>query len=159
MPDSDRYHTDVIGDQRAERRRAMQKREAAIEKRRQDHERREESRFRRMDDEARAAEEHAQYLRDNPNKGRANQSSVPYDPVSMRYDDSLDGQRLKHKDQRARYAAKLRTNRLQAQTNRNGYNPITGEDVPNPANPARPETPQVLRSSRGKPKRSSNRRS
>ena len=55
-----------------------------------------------------------------------NNPSMPYDPITLRYDDSLDGKRLEFSDKQSIYRAKLREQRLfEKQTS--GFDPLTGQ--------------------------------
>lgn len=55
-----------------------------------------------------------------------NNPSMPYNPITLRYDDSLDGKRLEFRDKQSIYRAKLREQRL-FEKQSSGYDPLTGE--------------------------------
>ena len=55
-----------------------------------------------------------------------NEPSMPYNPITLRYDDSAQGKRLEFEDQQSIYRAKLREKRLfEKQTS--GFDPLTGK--------------------------------
>ena len=70
-----------------------------------------------------------------------NESSVPYDPLTLQYNDSYAGRKLKYEDDKVKYRAKLRSRKLYYEQNRNGFNPVTGEaaqSAPLPSKPVKP---------------------
>eukprot|EP01084_Bolivina_argentea_P101578 182088_1 len=72
-----------------------------------------------------------------------NNPSMPYNPITLRYDDSFDGKRLEFQDKQAIYRAKLREKRLfEKQTC--GYDPVTGKPKFYSNTIIKPETPKQL---------------
>eukprot|EP01083_Nonionella_stella_P306600 1074372_1 len=72
-----------------------------------------------------------------------NNPSMPYNPITLRYDDSLDGKRLEYQDKQSIYRAKLREKRLfEKQTC--GYDPVTGKPKMYTNNIVKPAIPNEL---------------
>lgn len=76
---------------------------------------------------------------------RSNKTSVPYNPISLRYDDGNDGERLRFSDETLRYRSALRADHLQRRMNGAGYNPITGAPMTRISVPPAPEPPAFMR--------------
>ena len=52
---------------------------------------------------------------------------VPYDPLTLQYNDSHDGEKLRYADDMVRYRARVRAQNMKAQGDtRTGYNIING---------------------------------
>lgn len=60
----------------------------------------------------------------------SNKSSVPYNPLTLQYADTPDGEQLKLSDDQIRHRAALRAERLRLHQTKEGINPITGEALP-----------------------------
>jgi hypothetical protein len=74
-------------------------------------------------------------------KAKANQSSLPYDPITLMYDDGNDGERLKYYDDKTRWRAGLRAQNMQKHDMSTPYNPITGDPLAKIEVMARPSSP------------------
>lgn len=73
-----------------------------------------------------------------------NNPSMPYDPITLRYNDSKDGKRLEFQDKNAIYRAKLREKRLfEKQTS--GFDPVTGKPKRYTNVIVKPEIPKELK--------------
>ena len=83
-------------------------------------------------------EEKWRYLREESDKAKRNVSSVPYDPITLKYNDNQDGLRLRYADDTIRYRAALRAQNLQSRMTADGFNPVTGNALPPPVLPERP---------------------
>ena len=75
---------------------------------------------------------------------RSNKTSVPYNPISLRYDDGNDGERLRFSDETLRYRSALRADHLQRRMNGAGYNPITGAPMERISVPPAPDPPAFM---------------
>lgn len=80
-------------------------------------------------------------MRENSTYARSNKLSMPYNPISMRYDDSAEGDRLRYADDSLRYRGALRAEHLQQRMTSTGFNPITGEPIQRVAVPKAPFPP------------------
>lgn len=93
----------------------------------------------RLQDERLMAERYRQRMDYLQQRGSPkNQSGVPYDPLTLEYDETVAGKQLEFEDKKTIYRARLRAKRLHFEQNRNGYNPITGEkaiETPIPKEP------------------------
>eukprot|EP00771_Trimastix_marina_P001228 gnl/Trimastix_PCT/2283.p1 GENE.gnl/Trimastix_PCT/2283~~gnl/Trimastix_PCT/2283.p1 ORF type:complete len:196 (-),score=28.70 gnl/Trimastix_PCT/2283:129-716(-) len=87
---------------------------------------RESERWKRMEESDQREQQRIERL---AGTGKKNVSSVAYDPVTLSYNDSHDGERLRREDEMRSYHARLRTENLERQVSREGINPITGEPV------------------------------
>ena len=74
-------------------------------------------------------------------KAKANQSSLPYDPITLMYDDGNDGERLKYYDDKTRWRAGMRAQNMQKHDMSTPYNPITGNPLTRLEVQARPKSP------------------
>jgi hypothetical protein len=92
-----------------------------------------------MDEKAKKDEERFLYLRDHTDKAKPNLSSVPYNPITLKYNDSRDGMLLKHADDSVKYRAAIRAQNLQGRMAASGFNPITGDPIHLMNLPPRPE--------------------
>ena len=80
-------------------------------------------------------------MRENSTFARSNKTSMPYNPINLRYDDGTDGERLRYSDDSLRYRGALRAEHLQQRMTSTGYNPITGEVIQKVTVPAAPTMP------------------
>ena len=65
---------------------------------------------------------------------------MPYDAITLRYNDGLDGERLRFHDDKVRYRAAVRSRNLQrCGDTRTGYNIINGNDQAQLAVPPAPQ--------------------
>jgi hypothetical protein len=83
-------------------------------------------------------------LQDDPMIGRKNCGGQPYNIVNHRYDDNLDGQRLKYHDDMVKFRGEVRSTHLAARGHL-GYNPITGEQTHELKAPKKPDPDPQLR--------------
>lgn len=70
--------------------------------------------------------------------------SMPYDPITLKYNDGIDGQRLYFQDKRTIWRAKLRQKMLFEKSN-SGFDPITGQPKQFTGNIIKPQTPPELK--------------
>ena len=89
----------------------------------------EQKRWTDIDDANRQDEEQWQRYRDNATITKKNIESVPYDPITLGYNEGADGDRLRHEDATIRYRAALRAKRLRSKDVGEGFNPITGREL------------------------------
>jgi hypothetical protein len=145
ISDADRFHTDTVGEELQNRMAEHEKKLRATEFRRSQAEEREGARQQWSETNRRAEEERVTRMREEGLKGRANKSAVPYDTITLQYNDGLDGQRLQHEDGLVRYRAAVRSNNLRTKGNtRGGFNIITGEPLMPLSQPVKPQKPAAL---------------
>merc|ERR1711959_377168 len=90
--------------------------------------RREEDRWAGMQ----AAEQHQMMVDENcaESRSRKNAGSIPYDLLTLRYHDTNDGNALLAADAHARERQHGRMCQMYDNSNKSGYNPLTGEVNP-----------------------------
>ena len=81
-------------------------------------------------------------MRENYSYARSNKTSMPYNPINLRYDDGSDGDRLRFSDESLRYRGALRAEHLQRRMTSTGYNPITGAPIERVHVPGAPSPPR-----------------
>lgn len=136
--DIDRFDSNIIDDHIKEKCSKIQKHSLKIQHLTQERIDRDTKRWNAMQTEFDQNEEKIKKL--NPIK---NEASMPYNPITLRYDDSLDGKRLEFQDQQSIYRAKLREKRLfEKQTC--GYCPLTGTKKAYQNEIERPSTPSEI---------------
>ena len=91
-----------------------------------------------IENDFREQEDRINRLRAEGVKSKGNKQSVPYDPLTLKYQESLEGLKLRNEDDFVRYRSKLRSIALQERASFITYDPITGEDKSNLAKPPRP---------------------
>ena len=140
IADSDRFVTDAAGLFKAERDQAFAKKERQYYQKRVDKATAEEQRWRTIEMQHQIEQKRMDEMRENFSYARSNKTSMPYNPINLRYDDGNDGDRLRFSDESLRYRGALRAEHLQRRATSTGYNPITGEamkpvHVPEPPAP------------------------
>jgi hypothetical protein len=139
-PESDRFDTDSAAAEKLIRDARIIHDQEINDKKRMKAVEREEERWRYMDEKAKYDEERFLFLRDYTDKGKPNLSSVPYNPITLKYNDSKDGMLLKHADDSIKYRAAVRAKNLQSKMTADGYNKITGEQLNLLQVPNKPES-------------------
>ncbi|RLN06545.1 hypothetical protein BBJ28_00014187 [Nothophytophthora sp. Chile5] len=129
MSDADRFHSDTAGEERAAREDARARVKVQQEHRRHESVNRDVRRWEAMD--AASAEEKQRWeaLRASGSKARRNKCGEPFNPVTLRYNDGKDGERLQAADVAVKHRATLRAQNLQHHNSREGINPITGAPI------------------------------
>ncbi|GIQ80105.1 hypothetical protein KIPB_000851 [Kipferlia bialata] len=61
------------------------------------------------------------------NQGKKNEGGAPYNPITLQYNDGLDGRRLEYDDECARFRAERRSENIYRNQN-SKYNPVTGDE-------------------------------
>jgi len=140
--EADRFVTDVAQCHKAERDAENQKRETMFYNKRLNYADKEEQRWRTLEVQHQLEQKRLNDMRDNHTYARSNKTSMPYNPINLRYDDGKDGDRLRYSDESLRYRGALRAEHLQRRTTSTGYNPITGEAISRVNVPSEPRKPQ-----------------
>eukprot|EP00823_Brevimastigomonas_motovehiculus_P004095 TRINITY_DN2617_c0_g1_i1.p1 TRINITY_DN2617_c0_g1~~TRINITY_DN2617_c0_g1_i1.p1 ORF type:complete len:369 (+),score=46.82 TRINITY_DN2617_c0_g1_i1:51-1157(+) len=128
---------------RKERELMRWKRQQALQRKREELEQRECRQYAEVEEQKQKEVERIKKMQELGLKAKRNKQSIPYNPISLQYSDSLEGQILKHRDDNLAYRAQVRSLRLQKYSN-GPNNVITGEAV-SLKQPVRPVTPQMLR--------------
>lgn len=139
-PESERFNTDAAFSEKMNRDSRNKRRQQGYEVRRVAVAQREEARWDAIDDLAAKESDRLVRLRQNSTKAKRNRPSEPYDPITLKYSETKDGQRLKYSDDCVRYRASLRSENLAAHQRSQYFDPITGVpqhrslviDKPNP---------------------------
>ncbi|KAL1523442.1 hypothetical protein AB1Y20_018382 [Prymnesium parvum] len=141
IPEADRFTTDIAAAEKHERDHAIARQQQIQYNKRVNRAEAEEQRWRTLEIQHQMETQRMANMRDHGTAARSNKSSMPYNPISLRYDDGSDGDRLRYADESLRYRSALRADHLQQRMTSTGFNPITGEaynKVPIPAAPTRP---------------------
>eukprot|EP00357_Protocruzia_adherens_P024837 CAMPEP_0115021528 /NCGR_PEP_ID=MMETSP0216-20121206/30949_1 /TAXON_ID=223996 /ORGANISM="Protocruzia adherens, Strain Boccale" /LENGTH=193 /DNA_ID=CAMNT_0002393919 /DNA_START=37 /DNA_END=618 /DNA_ORIENTATION=+ len=114
----------------------VERKDQFLEQKRMDSLNRDLGRWKRMDEENKTENERVSKMREDGSRGKKNHSSAAYNPITLEYDPTSEGQRLKQKDDYQRYKQAVRMQNLDAKSN-GSYNILTGEnrrgvDVPDP---------------------------
>lgn len=87
---------------------------------------RDNERWKRMDEEEKKEAARVEKLRESNKVGKRNLSSAAYNPITLEYDPTEEGRKLRQVDQMAVYRAQLRSHNIDSRSN-SGYNILTGE--------------------------------
>jgi len=131
MPDADRFICggfDVAGEEKVARERTYVNQQLRYEMRRDINAQREEDRWNSIDSKAKADQAKWDAFRESGLKARRNKSSVPFNPITLGYNDGKDGDRLRHQDAVVKYRAGMRAQNLLNRNNMCGFNPVTGAE-------------------------------
>ena len=102
----------------------------------------EEKRWRTIEMQHTLEEQRMSDMRKEATFARSNKSSMPYNPINLRYDENNAGDRLRFSDESLRYRGALRAEHLQQRMTSTGFNPITGEMIQRVAVPDHPQPPR-----------------
>ena len=97
-----------------------------IEKHKMEHLNRDQERWKKMDAMEKRDEEKLNKLKETQQAGKKNLSSAAYNPITLEYDPTEGGKKLKQADDIAKYRAQLRSYNIDCKSN-SGYNILTGE--------------------------------
>ena len=142
-PEAERFDKDFAIVEAHTREMQRQRHGAIIDARRQERMDREEERWQIAEEQKRMEAERQRALQDT-DKAKANRSSLPYDPITLMYDDGNDGERLKYYDDKTKYRAGLRAANMQKHDMSTAYNPITGLPQQRLDVPGRPKSPSFI---------------
>jgi hypothetical protein len=145
VPEAARFDTDAAGMEFERRQAALQSKHAMWETKRLQQMEREDERWRRMDEAAQKEHQQWQRYRDENAFGKKNIGSVPYNAITLMYNEGRDGEELRFNDEVVRYRAALRAQRLQKNNMGEGINPLTGEKMELSSVPPIPSRESVIR--------------
>jgi len=129
ITEAGRFVSDTAGVAKIERDAETSKREQMFHNRRVQKAENEERRWRTIEMQHQLEQQHMDRMRENHSFARSNKTSMPYNPISLRYDDGHDGDRLRYSDESLRYRGALRAEHLQRRMTSTGFNPITGGPI------------------------------
>ncbi|KAG6965340.1 hypothetical protein JG687_00005475 [Phytophthora cactorum] len=129
MSDADRFHSDTAGEERVAREEARARARIQQERRRHETVNRDVRRWDAMDAASAEEKRRLEALRASGSKARRNKGGEPFNPITLKYNDGKDGERLQAADTAIKQRAMLRAQNLQYHNSREGINPITGESV------------------------------
>lgn len=86
---------------------------------------RDSERWKRMDEEEKKESARLAKLKESNQAGKKNKNSAPYNPLTLEYDPTESGMKLKQMDDMAKYRAQLRSYNIDSKSN-SGYNLLTG---------------------------------
>eukprot|EP00944_MAST-04C_sp_MAST-4C-sp1_P001358 g1358.t1 len=122
---SDRFQTDTSGEEYLGRQTAIHTRKAMLDAKRAALIEREEARWQQIERAQEAERSKWDRIRNEGARNRTNVNSVPYNPVTLRYNDNKEGDDLRKSDNLVRVRAAQRAKILHDRGN-SGFNPITG---------------------------------
>ena len=134
---ADRYQTGAAALLKEQRDAVVMERERKWERGRDVNLQREEQRWHGALEEHVQAEMRDQRMADG-SKGSSNHSSVAYDPITLEYHPTQQGQKQKYEDELNRYKAGVRTETLHRRGAGDGYHPITGQELEPRPIPSKP---------------------
>jgi hypothetical protein len=150
LADADRFHSDVSGEELQLRQDRHHRTQQIYENKRSQAVEREETRWKRIEDTQAAEHRYWEGQRELGVKSRKNTSGAPYNTLTLQYNDSLDGERLRYQDDLVRYRASLRTqNLVECGDTRVSYDIINGSGLASKLAPSRPQPSSVLVSKQG----------
>jgi len=129
ISEADRFVTDIAAVNKAERDAEFHRKEQMYYNRRITKAEGEEQRWRTIEMTHQLEQKRMEEMRANNAFARSNKTSMPYNPISLRYDDGNDGERLRFSDDSLRYRGALRAEHLQRRQTSTGYDPITGAPI------------------------------
>jgi hypothetical protein len=141
IANADRFVTDVAGLDKAERDADFAKREQMFYNKRVQKVENEERRWRTIEMQYQLEQRRIEESRENHSFARSNRTSMPYNPINLRYDEGRDGDRLRYSDESLRYRGAQRAEHLQRRMTSTGYDPITGMPIQRVFVPEAPKPP------------------
>ena len=135
---NERFQQDYAAHEKHRRVASARRAEDLVTQRRMANAVREEDRWRSIDAQNQREEAKWEAMRDDGEKGQRNNSSVPYNPITLKYNDSQEGEKLKYTDDMIRYRAGIRSNYLFQHGGGDGYDPVTGQKTIGPKVPPKP---------------------
>jgi len=142
IAESERFITDIAAVAKNERDAEFTKREQMHFNKRMNKADAEEKRWRTIEMQHKLEEDRMKDMRENSTFARSNKTSMPYNPINLRYDDTNDGDRLRYSDDSLRHRGALRAEHLQQRSTSTGFNPITGEMIQRVSVPDAPHLPR-----------------
>lgn len=127
ISEAQRFSADAVGLEKSLREEAIQKRQSLFAQKRSVNAEMEANRWQKQDDEYYSEQQKQQSWRENSDKAKRNQSSVPYDPITLKYHATDEGLYLKYSDDLVKWRQHHRSINIEnAGNNKQNIHPITG---------------------------------
>eukprot|EP01138_Halocafeteria_seosinensis_P001110 gb/GECG01001135.1/.p1 GENE.gb/GECG01001135.1/~~gb/GECG01001135.1/.p1 ORF type:complete len:191 (+),score=37.63 gb/GECG01001135.1/:1-573(+) len=127
ISESERFLTDVAAEEKLRREERQAKKAQEILRKREENAARDERRWRNMEEEEKKEKERLDKLRQSGTKALSNKKSTPYDPLTLNYDDTDSGRKLKERDEKILQRAAMRARTLEERNRGAGFDIISGE--------------------------------
>jgi len=124
--EAQRFDTDAAGEEQRLRQAQYAGKEKLYTRRRQEAVDRDEVRWQKDMDTKQAEKEKWEHYRDAKLFGKKNIGSVPYNQITLQYNDGRDGESLRYEDDMIKWRAMQRARRLQQKMMGDNADPITG---------------------------------
>ncbi len=128
IDETERFQKDFAHHERDRRQMVYRQQEQLISRKQEAQSRKEEARWTGIEDSYLKDEAKFEDYRKAGKKAKRNAQSVPYNPITLGYHNSLGGEQLRNQDEHIRYRAATRAKNLLARMSFTPYDPITGED-------------------------------
>lgn len=126
LPEHDRFDKDFAAHDKRVREEEHQRKLEAIERKRVEKFERDLQRWKYMDQEENRENHRLEYMNEHYLTGKKNKGGAAYNVISLDYDTSPEGQRLKVRDDDAKVRALVRSKNIDMRSNC-GYNVLTGD--------------------------------
>ena len=126
ISEAERFDKDFASYDKKVREQEFQKRLEVIERKRVEKFERDLNRWKYMDDEENRDKHRLEYMNEHYLTGKKNKGGSAYNVISLDYDNSNEGQRLKKRDDDAKVRALMRSKNIDMRANW-GYNVLTGD--------------------------------
>lgn len=137
LPESERFDTDFAAEDKRRREIEYQSRQQNLNRRRDEVVGREVNRWESMENEEKKYQEFLNQKQSKWQEGQKNNLSAAYNPITLEYDTTEQGSRLKGQDDQIKYRAGMRMFNLDSKMN-SEFNVVTGEPRRPPNLPPRP---------------------
>ena len=138
IDETERFQKDFAHHERDRRQMVYRQQEQLISKKKENSTQKEEDRWAAIEDSFLEDEAKYERFRKEGKKAKRNAQSVPYNPITLGYHNSLGGEELRNQDEHIRYRAATRAQHLLARMSFTPYDPITGENKERKAMPPAP---------------------
>jgi len=139
--ESERFNKDSASHLKQERDAAFERKESMYYGRRMKNSEIESERWEKIESRHKTEEKRLDDHRKQAAVMSSNKTSMPYDPITLQYDVGEDGTRLKYSDDVMQHRSRVRAHFLQAKQTSTGYDPITGNPIPQVHVPHQPSRP------------------
>jgi len=138
IDETERFQKDFAHHERDRRQAVYRQQEQLISKKKEMQTEKEEERWSNIEDQFLEEEARYAHFRKEGKKAKRNAQSVPYNPITLGYHNSLGGEELRNQDEHIRYRAATRAQNLLSRMSFTPYDPITGEDKEKKSTPVPP---------------------
>jgi hypothetical protein len=128
IDETERFQKDFAHHERDRRQMVYRQQERLISHKKEQATAKEEERWGKIEDQFLEEEALYEKYRKDGKKAKRNAQSVPYNPITLGYHNSLGGEQLRNQDEHIRYRAATRAANLLERMSFTPYDPITGED-------------------------------